>query len=70
MGTVILPPLLFPVLAYMASSSWMRKKGFVTLTTGDNIMKLFLLSHQPFGKIYQGLSLLQHILQKSMIKIK
>jgi hypothetical protein len=24
----------------MASSSWMRKKGFVTLTTGDNIMKL------------------------------
>jgi hypothetical protein len=28
-------------LAYLASSSVMKKKGFITLTPGVNVMKLF-----------------------------
>jgi hypothetical protein len=32
--TVILPPLVFPTLAYLASSSATKKKSFITLTPG------------------------------------
>jgi hypothetical protein len=61
-GTVILPPLVFLVLAYSASSSWMRKKGFVTLTTGDKIMKLSFTFPSSFWQNSPGsFSLATHL---------